>query len=37
LGVHAPQVPMPSQTLSVPQLVPAALFVVPSTHVIPPV
>jgi len=35
--VHAPQVPLPSQTLSVPQLVPAVLLVAPSTQVIAPV
>jgi hypothetical protein len=36
-GVHAPQVPMPSQTWLVPQLVPAVLLPVPSTQVVPPV
>lgn len=37
LGVHAPQVPLPSQTWFVPQLVPADLLVLPSTHFMAPV
>jgi len=37
LGVHAPPVPLPSQTWFVPQLVPAALLVLASTHLLAPV